>query len=86
MTIQDISDAIDSARCKGSASQSVIFRPYGNGPSWSFVELSYSLVRSALDEIARKIPFVSAGIDEFSAAEKVMFQMFVLHAKYQGYK
>ena len=75
ITVQDMSDALERARIK---SGSILFRPTG---SLTFVELDYKLVREAFDQIAMKISLVEAGVDEFSAAEKVLFELFLEHAK-----
>lgn len=78
ITVQDMSDALDRARLK---SGSILFRPTAYA---TFVELDYKLVRDAFDQIATKISLVEAGVDEFSPAEKVLFELFLEHAKTSG--
>lgn len=74
MKLKDLSQAIDDARYgEGDA---IIFRMSSN----NFIELDYPLVRRAFDDIVRKLPFVEAGVDEFTAGEKILFQFFCFHA------
>lgn len=75
ITVQDISDALDRANLKNG---SILFRPTG---SMTFIELDYKLVRKAFDQIAKKIAVVQAGVDEFTAAEKVLFFLLIEHAR-----
>ena len=74
MELKELSDAIGDARCGDE--KSIIFRM----SSYNFIELDYALTRKAFDEIVAKLPFVKAGIDVFTAGEKILFQLFCFHA------
>lgn len=50
----------------------------------SFIEIEGALLNKAFDEIADKIPFVEAGICEFTAGETLLFMLFTEHAKFGG--
>ncbi len=54
-------------------------------------ETDHALVMKAFDEIVRKLPFVLAGMDKFTAVETLLFQMLsvaaeVSHPLPQGYR
>ncbi len=74
MKLKELSDAIDAARYGDE--KSIIFRM----SSKNFIELDYALTRKAFDEIVAKLPIVEAGLDDFTAGEKILFQLFCFHA------
>ena len=41
----------------------------------------HDLVMAAFDEIVKKVPLVQAGVETFTAAEKLLFQMLTWAAK-----
>ena len=63
----------------GTDQDGIIFRPTkGQG----FVEVETALTLEAWHEIVDKIVLVEAGVVEFTAAEKLLFQLFVKHGEY----
>lgn len=78
ITVEDVKNSLLNRRY-GEDFSGIIFRPTtGNG----FIELDFPLVMKAFEEIVAKIPIVEANIDDFTATEKVLFQLFVAHAKW----
>jgi len=57
----------------------MIFHP--NDPGVHFAEIEQEMAVHALNEINRKIPVVQAGMDEFTACEKLLFIFFMNNAK-----
>lgn len=78
-TLQEVKDSLEAARASGNFNKSILLHLQG---TYSFCEMDYEIVMKAFDEIANKVPFVVAGIDQFTAVEKVMFQLFVEHCNY----
>lgn len=76
-TLEDIKSTIIPNEKLGG---SVIFRVTSG--TYSFIELDGKLVNDAFDEIVNKIRYVQAGIDEFTNAEKMLFQLFISHAHF----
>jgi len=77
MTVGEMREALENQQIRDS--EGMLFRPTAGS---SFIELNSDFVLAAFDEIANKIPLVTAGVDEFTAAEKLLFQLFVIHAEY----
>lgn len=75
ITVGDIKQAIQPK----AGRKTVIFRPCGE---YSFVELNADTLNKAFDEINHKIPMVAAGICEFTAAENILFSLFLNHAEH----
>lgn len=74
MTVEDIKKSLTPAPGK-----ILLFRPTcGAG----FIEVDNTLLNQAFDEIAAKIPMVQAGLIEFTECEKLLFMLFMEHARY----
>lgn len=56
------------------------------GHGGEFCEVQPELTRGAFEEIWRKLPLVMIGIDEFTACEKLMYQLFLIHAEQAPYR
>lgn len=67
MTLQEMRDALESSI---HSTGTILLRPTGE---YGFVELEGALVLRALDDLVRKIPLVQAGLDDFTAPEKLLF-------------
>jgi hypothetical protein len=46
-----------------------------------FLEVNRKLVLDAFDELTNKIPIVQSGLDEFTASEKLLFQLLHSHCE-----
>lgn len=75
-TVQQMEECLKVRILKG---ENAILLNFVNCGS-SSTEMSADQVFAAFHEIIAKIPFVQAGVIEFSASEKMLYQLFMIHA------
>jgi len=77
MTLQEIRQALLDARY-GEEFEGIMFRPTSGQ---TFFDGDAKEVIQAFDDLLTKVVLVEAGCDEFTAVEKLMFQLFVKHGE-----
>lgn len=79
MTIGEVKETIRKTYVADNGKEITMFRPCCDK---SFIEFETAQLQKAFNEIIKKIELAQIGLYSFSEGEKILYQLFLEHAKY----